>query len=69
MHGNDIATGLGLAYTPPAGVAERTLRRLFPSSPVDTDPWATLLWANGRQPLGDRVATKRWRWHPAPLPK
>lgn len=68
VHGFDITAGLGLGYRPPFDVAERTLRRLFPSAPTDTDPWATLLWANGRQALGDRPPPRRWRWRCDPLP-
>ena len=67
IHGNDIAGGLGVEFAPPGGVAERTLRRLFPWTPPDNDPWQGLLWANGRQKLGDRAAETKWLWHCAPL--
>ncbi|WP_433264119.1 hypothetical protein ACQPZF_34150 [Actinosynnema sp. CS-041913] len=30
------------------------------------DPWRTLLWANGRQPLGDLPRRSGWRWSPDP---
>jgi uncharacterized protein (TIGR03083 family) len=69
VHGWDITSGLGLALDPPSDVAERTLRRLFPSAPTDTDPWETLLWANGRRNLGDLAPKKRWRWQCEPLAK
>jgi hypothetical protein len=67
VHGYDLATGLDLAYDPPAAAAEATLRRLFPWAPTDTDPWATLLWANGRAALGEQPPEKRWLWQCAPL--
>ena len=67
VHGYDLATALGLPYDPPLDMAARVARRLFPWSPSDLDPWATLLWANGRADLGDRPAEKRWLWHCAPL--
>jgi hypothetical protein len=31
------------------------------------DPWATLLWANGRVDLPGRPRQMSWRWHCAPL--
>jgi hypothetical protein len=46
---------------------ERTLRRLFPWAPNDTNVWETLRWANGRQALGDRPQLELWWWHCAPL--
>lgn len=67
IHAYDIAGGLGLAFEPPMDVAERTLRRLFPWAPADGDPWAMLLWANGRQSLGDRAPETDWLWQCAPL--
>jgi hypothetical protein len=67
IHSNDIAAGLGVDFVPPPEVAERTLRRLFPWAPTDTEPWQTLLWANGREALGDRAPETKWLWHCAPL--
>jgi hypothetical protein len=67
VHGYDVALGLGVAFTPPIDVAERTLRRLFPWAPEDVDPWEALLWANGRAALGDRPPEVDWLWHCAPL--
>nr|MBA3652762.1 hypothetical protein [Actinomycetota bacterium] len=69
VHGYDLAAGLGLgaSYSPPTGAVERTLRRLFPWAPTVTDPWDTLLWANGRRPLGEESPDDRWLWHCAPL--
>jgi uncharacterized protein (TIGR03083 family) len=68
VHGYDIALGLGLAYSPPIDVAERTLRRLFPWTAEAGDGWAGLLWANGREPLGDVAPPgSEWMWWCAPL--
>jgi len=71
VHTGDAARGLGLTFTPPPELAEVTLRRLFPWAPGDgeaaQDPWATLLWANGRTELEGRARLTRWRWHCAPL--
>jgi hypothetical protein len=72
VHGFDLAAGLGrpgrpLAYDVPAELAGRVVRRLFPWSPTDEDPWATLLWANGRAALGARPPERHWLWHCAPL--
>lgn len=67
VHTLDAAEGLGLPFTPPTDLAEATLRRMFPWAPADTDPWPTLLWANGRLDLPGRDRQSRWRWHCAPL--
>jgi uncharacterized protein (TIGR03083 family) len=67
VHGADVAAGLGLAYDPPRPVCERVARRLFPWAPPGGDPWATLRWANGRAPLGDRPPPRRWQFYCAPL--
>ncbi|MGH9209743.1 MAG: maleylpyruvate isomerase family mycothiol-dependent enzyme [Acidimicrobiales bacterium] len=67
VHGYDIATGLGVAYDPPTDVCRSVLERLFPWTPTESDPWATLLWANGRVPLGDRPPDPQWWWHSSPL--
>jgi hypothetical protein len=66
VHMDDVAKGLGLDWTPPAGLCARSLHRLFPDAPTDTDPWATLLWATGRGELVGREPLDRWRWYSAP---
>ena len=66
VHGHDIASGLGVAYAPPADVAERTLRRLFPWAEAGDDAWRALLLANGRA-VDDVAADADWLWHCAPL--
>ncbi|MGH2728617.1 MAG: hypothetical protein ACRDKS_16725, partial [Actinomycetota bacterium] len=49
-------------------VCARVLARLFPWAPRDAEPWAALLWANGRAPLGDRPRQSgEWVWHCKPL--
>ncbi|MGH9049018.1 MAG: hypothetical protein ACRDY4_04725 [Acidimicrobiia bacterium] len=68
VHMGDIADGLGIAVAPPVDLCARVGARLFPWAPTDTDPWATLLWANGRAALGDRERLDAdWYWHCAPL--
>jgi uncharacterized protein (TIGR03083 family) len=68
VHTADIAQGLGLAFVPPADLAARVLRRIFPWVEPGADPGATLLWAAGRAPLGDRERlAPDWYWHCAPL--
>jgi len=68
VHTADIAAGLGAAFDPPRDLCERVLARLFPWAPADHDAWATLLWANGRAPLGDRARLEPdWVWLSVPL--
>ena len=67
VHTDDAARGLGRVFTPPAGLAEAVLRRLFPWAPAGGDPWATLRWANGRAELPGHGRLEPWRWHCAPL--
>ncbi|MFE7774135.1 hypothetical protein ACFU5O_09575 [Streptomyces sp. NPDC057445] len=65
VHTHDIAEGLGVSWTPPAGLCDRVLKRLFPDAPADTDRWATLLWATGRGELPGRERLESWRWYGA----
>ncbi|HVV13780.1 maleylpyruvate isomerase N-terminal domain-containing protein [Amycolatopsis sp.] len=67
VHTYDAARGLGAEFTAPPRLAAATVYRLFPWVPTDTEPWPTLLWANGRAPLGDRPRLTKWTWHGAPL--
>jgi hypothetical protein len=68
VHTDDIAAGLGAAFTPPADVCGAVLARLFPWAPHDTEPWATLRWANGRAALGERARLDpEWVWHSGPV--
>lgn len=62
VHMHDLAEGLGLVWSPPTDVCARTVVRLFPDAPTDTDPWATLLWATGRGDLPGRERLTSWRW-------
>ncbi|MEO5877471.1 MAG: tetratricopeptide repeat protein, partial [Streptosporangiaceae bacterium] len=66
LHTHDAAQGLGLAWEPPADLCRRSLARLFPDAPLDTDPWATLLWSTGRGELPGRAPLESWRWFSAP---
>ncbi|MFJ6634576.1 hypothetical protein ACIQMR_24775 [Streptomyces sp. NPDC091376] len=65
VHTHDLAQGLGLAWTPPAGLCDRVLARLFPHAPTDSDRWATLLWATGRGELPRHGRLESWRWYGA----
>src|SRR6478672_12116439 len=67
VHTWDAARGLGLDFQPPSALSEMVTRRLFPWAPEDTDPWPTLLWANGRAELDGLPRQTDWRWHCAPL--
>lgn len=64
VHTADAASGIGRPFEPSPVQAERTVRRLFPEAPTGADPWATLLWANGRRELGDLPRRTNWRWSP-----
>ncbi|MFJ4675849.1 hypothetical protein [Kitasatospora sp. NPDC088783] len=66
VHAEDLALGLGLDWTAPAGISARVLARLFPAAPTGTDPWPTLLWATGRGDLPGRERPTGWRWYSAP---
>ena len=67
VHTDDVARGLALPFAPPAALARATLERLFPWAPADADPWAALLWANGRIDLPGQERQVDWRWQCAPL--
>ena len=68
VHGYDICSGLGLELRPPSDIPERVVSRLFPWAPENEDPWARLLWCNGRValPEHDRLGPE-WVWWCAPL--
>jgi hypothetical protein len=68
VHADDIARGLGITFEPPDDLCAAVLERLFPWAPIDGDPFAELLWANGRVALADRPRiASDWSWHCAPL--
>lgn len=68
IHTADIAEGLGGPFDPPIDIVRRLLDRLFPWWPVGADPWAALLWANGRGELPGRPNPREtWLWHCRPL--
>ncbi|WP_020418113.1 maleylpyruvate isomerase N-terminal domain-containing protein [Amycolatopsis sp. ATCC 39116] len=67
VHTADAARGLGVEFSPTPRLAAAALYRLFPWTPMDTDPWPTLLWANGRASLPGHPRLTKWRWHCAPM--
>jgi hypothetical protein len=45
-----------------------TVERIFPWADAGPDPWATLLWCNGRVQLPGRARVgPDWAWWAAPL--
>ncbi|MFF9770578.1 GNAT family N-acetyltransferase [Streptomyces sp. NPDC014636] len=62
LHTHDMTRALGLAYEPPAELAESVLTWLFPHVQPGPAPWPTLLWATGRGELPGRAPVTRWRW-------
>ncbi|MFE3199906.1 hypothetical protein [Embleya sp. NPDC059237] len=64
MHTHDITRALGIAWTPPDGLAGPALTRLFPDAPPGPAPAATLLWCTGRGELPGRprVSAGAWNW-------
>lgn len=66
VHVHDIAEGLGLSFTPPAGLCDRTLARLFPDAPAAADRWSVLLWCTGRTALPGHPRRTSWRWDGTP---
>ena len=70
VHTADVAAAWGESFAAEPGLAGRVLHRLFPWAPAeaDSDPWAGLLWANGRRSLsGQDDQGAGWLWHCAPL--
>ena len=67
VHFWDAVRGLGEEFAPPAELADRVLRRLFPWAPTNAAPWPALLWANGRIDLPGRERLgPDWAWHCSP---
>lgn len=64
LHTHDLTRGLGLRWSPPAGLCAAVLRRLFPDAPAG-EPVPVLLWMTGRAPLGDRPRRAEWSWRAA----
>jgi hypothetical protein len=67
LHTGDVADALGLAWRPPADLADAVLVRLFPWAPAEADPVAALRWVTGRGELPGHEPVTSWRWHCAPL--
>lgn len=56
LHAHDVCSGLGIAFTPPAGPCERLRDHTAPwpavgPTPVSADPWSDLLERSGRPRL------------------
>ena len=56
-----------VSLPPDVRLASGVMARLFPWHDAEPDPWAALLWANGRIDLAGRPHQERWRWHCEPL--
>ncbi len=68
IHTWDACRAAAFHFRPADDVCRTVLDRLFPWAPTDTDPWETLLWANGRRRLGERSRLpQRWRWYSSDL--
>jgi hypothetical protein len=66
VHVHDLAPALEFDWVPAEDICARVLHRLFPEAPTDTERWATLLWATGRDELPGRPRLERWRWQGEP---
>ena len=64
LHTYDIATGLGIDWTPLPDLCEFVLARMFPEF-TDGAPVDRLLWLTGRRALGDQPPRGDWVWHAA----
>ncbi|MFP5022177.1 maleylpyruvate isomerase N-terminal domain-containing protein [Pseudonocardia phyllosphaerae] len=62
VHADDLARGLGVAWSPEPDAVRPVLARLWPGVDPGPDPAATLLHHTGRAPLGGVPAPQRWRW-------
>jgi len=67
IHSHDIARAYDVDFEPPAELADRVVKRLFPWIAGDQDPWTLLQFANGRIALAGEPRREKWRWHCAPL--
>ena len=56
------------SVAPPADLCARVVRRMFPWTPADAEPYAAFLWATGRGELaGQEPVGEGWIWLSAPL--
>lgn len=62
VHTHDIAAGLGVDWTPPAGLAGPALARLFPGVPHEDEPGRALLRATGRIARPGEGHVAEWSW-------
>jgi hypothetical protein len=70
IHMHDVAGGLGVPWSPPQDLCDRSLRRLFRdvedvTSGVESR-WTALLWAAGRIELPGRPRRENWKWDGTP---
>ncbi|UBI41050.1 maleylpyruvate isomerase N-terminal domain-containing protein [Streptomyces mobaraensis] len=62
VHTHDIATGLGVGWTPPDELAGPALARLFPGVPHEDEPGLALLRATGRIARPGERHLAEWSW-------
>jgi hypothetical protein len=64
LHTDDIATGVGVSFTPPEALCGPILDRLFPDvDATGIGPWDSLRWVMGRADLPRRPAPDPWVYH------
>jgi hypothetical protein len=70
VHMHDVAAGLGLPWSPPEELCDRSLRRIFRDVVATTadagSSWTSLLWATGRVELPGRPRRENWKWDGTP---
>ena len=68
VHGLEVATAVDVTFDPDPAIVDGIVQRLFPWTPNLGTPVERLLWANGRQPLGDHdQLDPLWYWWCRPL--
>lgn len=71
VHGVDVSAALGLAWTPPAELADRICARVFPWVGLDgldgLDGTQVLLGVTGRREVHAVTSDPDWWWQSAPL--
>ncbi len=68
IHLADVTNAFDTTFTPPIGVCERVLSRLFPdvveqTSSTSSHAWNTLRYATGRTPLDEWPQRIEWSWN------
>jgi hypothetical protein len=68
VHTQDVVSGLGASFEPPAELCDEVVWRIFPWVDFRAGAWERLLWASGRVALpGHPRQDDDWWIHPAPL--